>query len=167
MEALARMERVDSEGERMTDSVALKIGIFCTWALDYDLLTAFLKEKGLEGPVRKFDIPPPPTEEFWVETAKGRKTFPLSEIRPMIQKGCAFCRDMTAELADIAVGAVEGRKGWNTVLIRTDAGRSLLDSAVADGRLEIDEFPLHQLNHLKEAAQGKRLRGEQATAARS
>lgn len=167
MEALARMERAEPKGSLMTDSVVLKIGLFCTWALDYPQLTAFLKGKGVEGPVKKFDIPPPPAEEFSVETEKARQIFPLSEVRPLIQKGCAFCQDMTAELADIAVGTVEGREGWNTVLIRTDAGLSLVESAVADGRLEIDELPMDHLHHLKDAAKGKRQRGEQAIAARS
>ena len=162
MEALARMERMTPEGHSVTDSVVLKIGLFCTWALDAVELTAFLKGKGVAGPVRKFDIPPPPAEEFSVETGEGRAIFPLLEIRPLIQKGCTFCQDMTAEPADIAVGSMEGREGWNTVLIRTEVGRSLMESAVAAGKLEIDELPVDHLDHLKMAAKGKRQRGRQA-----
>ncbi len=167
MEALARMERMAPEGHSATDSVVLKIGLFCTWALDALQLTAFLKGKGVAGPVRKFDIPPPPAEEFSVESGEGRAIFPLSEIRPLIQKGCAFCQDMTAEPADIAVGTMEGRENWNTVLIRTNAGLGLVEGAVADGKLEINELPADHLDHLKMAAKGKRQRGKQAIAARS
>ena len=162
MEALARMERMGPEGSPARDSVVLKIGLFCTWALDFPQLAAFLKGKGVVGPVRKFDIPPPPAEEFLVETGEGGVIFPLSEIRPLIQKGCAFCQDMTAEAADIAVGTMEGHEGWNTVLVRTNAGLALMEGAVADGALEIEELPLDHLNHLKMAAKGKRQRGRQA-----
>ena len=164
MDAIARMERAEPKESLMAESVVLKIGLFCTWALDSEQLAAFLKEKGVVGPVRKFDIPPPPADEFSVETEKGWEVFPLSEVRPLIQKGCAFCQDMTAELADIAVGTVEGREDWNTVLVRTDAGLSLMESAIADGSLEIDELPMDHLNHLKAAAKGKRQRGKQAGA---
>ena len=75
---------------------------------------------------------------------------------------------MTAEPADIAVGTMEGREGWNTVLLRTEVQVSaLMESAVADGKLEIDELPADHLDHLKMAAKGKRQRGRQAIAVRS
>ena len=150
------------DGDKMSDAVALRIGLFCTWTLDYAQLQRFLSGEELDGPVLKFDIPPPPSEEFKVRTGEGWRDFPLSEIRPMVQKGCSLCEDMTAELADISVGTVEGDEGWNTVIVRTEVGTGLLENAIKDGWLEADDLPDENLDHLKDAARNKRERGRKA-----
>jgi coenzyme F420 hydrogenase subunit beta len=146
----------------MAKAVALKIGLFCTWALDYTRLEAYLAREDVNGPVLKFDIPPPPSEEFKVLTETGWRHFPLSDVRPMVQKGCSLCEDMTAELADISVGTVEGQDGWNTVIARTDTGMTVLEHAVEEGWLETSDLPDSNLDHLKEAAHNKRERGKKA-----
>jgi coenzyme F420 hydrogenase subunit beta len=167
MEALARMRPMGPNGGKEPDRVKLKIGLFCTWAVDYRGLHAFLKKKGVQGPVRKFDIPPPPSEVFQVWTEEGRKAFSLSEIRPLIQKGCTLCQDMTAERTDISVGTVEGQEGWNVVLIRTDRGLDSFNEAIEEGRLETAPLPDENLKHLEQAARNKRQRGKQAQEAMS
>jgi len=161
MEALARMRRMEPDGEVRMGAVAFTIGLFCTWALDYRRLQAFLSQNQIEGPVLKYDIPPPPAEEFKVLTETGWQPFPLSPVRQMVLKGCAFCEDMTAEYADISVGTVEGRDGWNTVIARTERGQALLEGAIKEGRLETDNLPDEHLAHLKEAARNKRKRAQQ------
>lgn len=162
MEALSHLKKVKPDGEEMAGRIVLKIGLFCTWALDYRSLSAFLKKQGIQEKILKFDIPPPPSEIFQVRTDKGCIDFPLSLIRPMIQPGCELCRDMTSEQADISVGAVEGKEGWNMVVIRTDQGLLFFDEAVNKGALESEEVPQGNLEHLKEAAQNKRERGQRA-----
>lgn len=162
MEALARMRLMKPDGEEMDSRIVLKIGLFCTWAVDYRGLEAFLKTKDMEGAVKKFDIPPPPAEIFQVMTEKGQKNFPLSDIRHLIQKGCTLCQDMTAEMADISVGTVEGNNEWNTVVIRTDRGAELFNAAVKEGWLETNNLPVENLDHLKEASLNKRERGKKA-----
>ena len=162
MEALARMRRIEPDGKERSNRVVLKIGIFCTWALDYRKLEAFLKQRGVEGADLKFDIPPPPSEIFMVRSKAGRRDFDLADIRPLIQKGCALCRDMTAEWTDLSVGTVEGLEAWNTLVVRTDRGRELVNAAVAEGWLETDQLPEENLDHLKEAAHNKRQRGKKA-----
>jgi len=167
MEALARMRLMRPDGKERAGAVSLKIGLFCTWAIDYPRLKAYLDRQKVEGPVLKFDIPPPPSEAFKVKTQTGWRDFPLSDIRPMVQKGCSLCEDMTAEQSDISVGTAEGREGWNTVIARTDTGSQLLKSLIVEGRLEIDDLPGASLDHLKEAARNKRHRARQAAMDRS
>lgn len=163
MEALARMRQMQPDGDERAKAVALRIGLFCTWALDYPQLQAYLVRQGVEGPLLKFDIPPPPSEVFKVRTAEaGWRAFPLSDVRQMVQQGCFLCEDMTAEQADISVGTVEGQEEWNTVIARTDAGSQLLKRAVEEGWLETDELPGENLDHLKEAAGNKRKKARQA-----
>jgi len=160
MEALARMRLLEPDGEERSGAIALRIGLFCTWALDYRRMERFLAETGLEGPILKFDIPPPPEEVFRVHTAKGWREIPLSEIRPMIQEGCTLCEDMTALCADLSVGSVEGQAGWNTVIVRTEPGERVINAAVDSGDIEVDHLPDANLAHLREAALNKRARAQ-------
>jgi len=162
MEALERMARSSSDAAERTKRVKLKIGLFCTWALDHRLLKRFLEARYIEGPVRKFDIPPPPAETFMLLTQSGWVHIPLGEVRNLIQKGCGLCADMTAEWADISVGAVEGRNNWNTVIIRTKTGEKLFKEAVDEGAIEIEELHRENLDHLTKAASNKRKRAETA-----
>ncbi|MGD9321469.1 MAG: Coenzyme F420 hydrogenase/dehydrogenase, beta subunit C-terminal domain, partial [Desulfobacteraceae bacterium] len=162
MEALARMRRMNPDGEERDGRVSLKIGLFCTWALDYRKLHNYLKTMGIGGPIQKYDIPPPPAQIFQVQTEQGWQTFPLDELRPSIQEGCTLCQDMTAEWADISVGTVEGMEGWNTVVVRSERGAQLLSGYVKAGHLEIRELPEENLAHLIEASTNKRKRGNSA-----
>jgi coenzyme F420 hydrogenase subunit beta len=162
MEALMRMKHMEPDGSERSARVSLKVGLFCTWALDYRAVAAFLREKGLYGPYGKFDIPPPPSEKFLVETEEGWNEFPLAEMRPMVQPGCALCRDMTAEWADISVGTAEGHAAWNTVIIRTEAGAEIFEEAMKRNLIETDRLPAENFDHLKEAAHNKRERGRAA-----
>ncbi|MBU0992134.1 MAG: Coenzyme F420 hydrogenase/dehydrogenase, beta subunit C-terminal domain [Proteobacteria bacterium] len=162
MEALERRHQYYIK-KQMTDQVTLKIGLFCTWALDYRKLAAYLEQEGLTGTVIKCDIPPPPAEIFRVYTTGGTFDFPLPDIRQMIQKGCSVCTDMTSLYADISLGAYEGREGWNTLIIRTETGEKLVDLAVSKGRIEIEAFPEKNMSDLDHAAQNKKNRGADAS----
>jgi coenzyme F420 hydrogenase subunit beta len=140
------------------DSICLVIGIFCTWALDYRLVHKFFKDKGLQGLAKRYDIPPPPANVFRVITESKTFGFPLELIRPMILPGCSFCCDMTAETADLSVGAVEGMDDWNTLIVRTQKGEDLVRAARQRGVLEIEDLPEENLSHLEEASVAKRKR---------
>jgi len=70
---------------------------------------------------------------------------------------------MTAEWADVSVGAYEGKPGWNTLIIRSERGEALVDEAVKQGCLAIDELPESSLAHLTEGSDGKRRRARENT----
>lgn len=158
MDALARMRLAKPDGKERSGRITLKIGLFCTWAIDHRRLEAFLEHECVNSSIKKFDIPPPPSENFRVQTETGWVDFPLDSVRPFIQKGCTICKDMTAEMADISIGTVEGREGWNTVIARTKVGEELINAAEAEGWLEIDDLPDENFIHLKEAALNKQKR---------
>jgi coenzyme F420 hydrogenase subunit beta len=65
---------------------------------------------------------------------------------------------MTAELSDISVGTVEGKEGWNTVIVRTAMGENLLKRAKNAGVIETRPLPKDNLSHLKEASLLKKRR---------
>jgi len=141
------------------DRVALVIGLFCTWALDYKPFMAFLHERSNGRSIRKLNITSPP--ERILEVTAGGKLYRISvdDIRPFIRPSCRVCFDMTAELSDISVGTVEGKEGWNTVIVRTAMGQDLLRRAKNRGVIETQPLAKSNLNQLKEASLRKKRRG--------
>jgi coenzyme F420 hydrogenase subunit beta len=165
--ALAKMKEAPAENRISIDNVKLAIGLFCTWALCPDGFHQFLKENLDLPQVKKFDIPPPPANRFDAYTRSGTVSFPLEQIRKFTMPTCAYCLDMTSEFSDISVGSVEGIEGWNTVIIRTDAGAKLMEMAKAKRKLETDNLPARNLAHLKQASLLKKKRALKEIANRS
>ncbi|MEW5723646.1 MAG: Coenzyme F420 hydrogenase/dehydrogenase, beta subunit C-terminal domain [Thermodesulfobacteriota bacterium] len=139
--------------------IKLLLGLFCTWALDYRRLSSYLRFMLFGERAFGYDIPPPPADVFKVFTGDGVKAFPLEEIRRFRLGACRFCDDMTSTQADVSVGACEGLDGWNTVIVRTAAGKKLVDLALDRNLLRVDEMHPSDLEHLREAAGLKRERG--------
>ncbi len=63
------------------------------------------------------------------------KTIPLVEAKKYTRKGCASCTDFSAELADISAGGL-GLSGWTFIVIRTEKGEELFESAEMKGLLK-------------------------------
>jgi coenzyme F420 hydrogenase subunit beta len=156
--ALAKMRTSPVEKGDQIEKLKLVVGLFCTWALHYEDFVGFLREKTQLAEITRVDIPPPPANVFEVYTDSSRVSIPLDEVRRFIRSTCEVCLDMTAELADVSVGAAEGVEGWNTLIVRSEAGAELVEAAVAAGALERAPLPDENLEHLKEAVLLKRKR---------
>lgn len=156
--ALARMKVSTLEKRTPIDQVNLIIGLFCTWALDYKLFVAFLNERVGGRSVKKLNITPPPERILEISVGNELYRVPVDEIRPFIRPSCRVCFDMTAELSDISVGTVEGKKNWNKVIVRTEAGDKLLMKAKKADVIETRALPEDHLNHLREASVLKKKR---------
>ena len=157
--ALAKMRASPLENRNNVDKLGLVIGLFCTWALAYQDFARFLAEQASLDRISKLDIPPPPANVFQIFADSVSVSIPLDDVRRFIRPTCNVCLDLTAEFADIAVGAAEGIDGWNTLIVRSERGRELVDAARAAGVLEVDALPPENLDHLKQASLGKRRRG--------
>jgi coenzyme F420 hydrogenase subunit beta len=72
---------------------------------------------------------------------------------------CLFCRDYSAELADISVGGL-ATEGWTITVIRTNAGNNIFQGAIKKGILTANEIGLEskQLKLLKKLCDKKRTR---------
>lgn len=156
MTALAQMRMNPLEREDFRDPVALSIGLFCTWALDTRKLKHLLKDHMDLDSIVSMDVPPPPAQVMTFNTSSGTVDIPLSDIRPLIPKGCGICPDMTAEFADVSVGALEGEPGWNTLIVRTARGAEWVEDAAAQGFLILEAMPEASLANLKTGALGKK-----------
>jgi len=156
--AVRKMALYDLQGEGFRERIALTIGLFCNWAFSAGAFTEALRDRLSGKDVKKIDIPPPPANRLDIVTSEGVESIPLDDLRHLIQGACAICPDMTSEYSDVSVGMFEGRAGWNTVIVRTAAGREIVARAVASGSLGIEPFPQSNLDHLKQASARKRLR---------
>lgn len=154
--AQARLDPLKREDFR--DPIALTVGLLCTWAVDARKFIPLVAGQTDIGKVTGMDVPPPPAAVMEIHTTDGGFSIPLEEIRKTVPAGCAICPDMTAELADISIGAMEGDYTWNTLIVRTARGAALVEQAVSQGYLELLEMPAENLANLNQGAAGKKKR---------
>ncbi|MGB9616748.1 MAG: Coenzyme F420 hydrogenase/dehydrogenase, beta subunit C-terminal domain [Desulfomonilaceae bacterium] len=159
--SVRKMMLSDVKQEDIRRRIKLVVGLFCNWAFSAREFTAFLAERFLDAAIRRIHIPPPPANCLELETPQGIITISLEEVRPFIQKSCWQCPDMTSELADLSIGMYEGRPGWNTLVVRTDLGKEIIDDMTSSGVLETEVFPETNLAHLEFASRRKKERAPQ------
>jgi coenzyme F420 hydrogenase subunit beta len=156
--SVAQMRMNPLEKEDFVDSVALVVGLFCTWAIDFRTFAPFISKRVDITTITKVDIPPPPSEIMEVYMGEEKIEIPLNEIRELVPETCSYCIDMTSEFSDISVGVLEGRPDMNTLIIRTDRGQKIVNEAVQEGYLVIEDVPEENLEHLMWAAGNKKKR---------
>jgi len=161
--ALAKMRlKPQPAKDDYIDKLRLVIGLFCGWAFSWRDLSKLLQDKAEEASILGMDIPPSKYECMEVYTTNGTLTIPLDEVLPCVKEGCQYCFDMTAEFSDLSVGSArlpEGwdtAKGWNQVIVRSQAGQELLDLARSKGVLEFRDLPDGNLEKLKTASMNKK-----------
>ena len=156
--ALRKMQLYDIRKQNINKRVRFVLGLFCNWSFSAQEFLSFLSSRVGEKEITRFDVPPPPANELVIESKGGKTAIPLNELRPFIQSACGNCPDLTSEFADLSVGMLEGRPGWNTLVIRNEIGSDLVDTAQELGIIEIEPFPSENLAHLQKASINKRER---------
>ncbi|MFP6609896.1 MAG: Coenzyme F420 hydrogenase/dehydrogenase, beta subunit C-terminal domain [Deltaproteobacteria bacterium] len=122
--------------------VVLQIGLLCSEVFDF----AGLMQGKIEGElgipledVKKFNV----KGEVLVYLKNGSLvTIDLKDAQEHARPECHHCGDFSAEVADISCGGV-GAMDWTIVIVRTDAGREIMDKMKAAGLLKlrpIEEF---------------------------
>jgi coenzyme F420 hydrogenase subunit beta len=161
--ALGKMKaNPDEKDKDRLGRLKLVIGLFCGWTLDWDKLEALIKDKMGEKEILSIDIPPSKHACMEVTTKEGITEIPIDEVNKCVRDNCSYCYDMTAEFADISVGSArssegwEVDKGWNQVVVRSEAGQQLLGLAREKGILEFKEVPEANVDKLKAASLGKK-----------
>jgi len=161
MTAVAQMKGNPLGREDFHDPVTLSVGLFCNWALDPRSLLVFLSARVDLSRITGMDIPPPPADMLEVRMGDETMGIPLNEVRPIIPETCFFCPDLTSEWADVSVGMLEGRAGWNTLILRTEAGEEVAAGAAKAGYLELESLPEESAAHLAWAGRQKKMRSFQ------
>ena len=102
------------------------IGLFCFEAFDYEKLKEETKRL-LGVDLDKAEKTQIHKGKYIVQVDGKEYSCKVKELNSAIEKGCAYCDDFTARLADISVGSVGSPDGYSTVIVRSDAGKKLLE----------------------------------------
>jgi coenzyme F420-reducing hydrogenase beta subunit len=138
-------------GER----IALVVGLFCMWSLSHRDFEKMIEPLTGDEKLKRVDVP---QGRFIVETDRDTLELDHDSVRSHSRQTCRTCFDFTSELADLSVGSTEWKDDWNTLIVRTAAGRAFLDAAVERGSIEVEPFPEDRLGLLKEASLNKKRR---------
>jgi coenzyme F420 hydrogenase subunit beta len=102
------------------------IGLFCFEAFDY--------EKLKEETQRLLGVDLDKSEKTQIHKGKyivrieGKEySTSVRDLSKAVEKGCVYCDDFTAKLADISVGSVGSEDGYSTVIVRSQKGKKLLE----------------------------------------
>lgn len=161
VQAIAQMRSNVLNETDFNDPTGLVIGLFCTWALQFEAFSNFISKQIDPNKIIKMDIPPPPSEIMEIYTDNGRLDISLDEIRKQVPNTCSYCIDMTSEFSDISVGVLENNPSMNTIITRTERGEKIVEEAKKEGYLIIEKINDENLEHLKKASSNKRKRALQ------
>ena len=124
----------------------MTIGLFCSKVYTHDkLVTEFIqKQHGIDP--SKITRTVIKRNRFKVYVGADMVLdVSTKDLERYVSHPCHYCIDYVAELADISVGAVGSPDGWTTVIIRSELGQKLFDSAVKAGAIEVK--PIEQSKH--------------------
>jgi coenzyme F420 hydrogenase subunit beta len=72
----------------------------------------------------------------------------LKDLEEATEKACRYCDDFTSRLADVSVGSVGSKKGYSTVIVRSETGEKLVESLDCDKRA-VDKEEIAKLSKFK------------------
>ncbi|MDY0132378.1 MAG: Coenzyme F420 hydrogenase/dehydrogenase, beta subunit C-terminal domain [Desulforegulaceae bacterium] len=153
--SLAKFETLDKNFQKPF-LPEIKISLFCTWSLNPEKYSNYLKKNFKNKEIKSCFINPSNKNKIFFElNDNSTAELNIDEIRKFIRKGCASCTDLTGKYSDISVGDCETDKNFNTLIIRTQKGRELVNNAVKNNYLEISDYPENTKTMLEKAAQNK------------
>jgi len=115
------------------------IGLFCFEAFDYEKLKEETKRL-LGVDLDKAEKTQIHKGKYIVQVDGKEYSCKVRDLHKAVEKGCVYCDDFTAKLADISVGSVGSPDGYSTVIVRSDAGKRLLEKLdLAKGDVNTEE----------------------------
>ena len=102
------------------------IGLFCFEAFDYEKLKEETRRL-LGVDLDKAEKTQIHKGKYIVQVDGKEYSCKVKDLHKAVEKGCVYCDDFTARLADISVGSVGSPDGYSTVIVRSDRGNKLLE----------------------------------------
>ena len=116
--------------------LALNIGLLCSKTFDDAIFEELLLAKyGLHrAEIKKMNIKG--RLQVWMHDGRYVEV-PLKECHAYTREGCKMCPDFAAEHADVSTGGIGAYNDWTLTVVRTDAGRELMDGLLDEGWIEV------------------------------
>jgi coenzyme F420 hydrogenase subunit beta len=135
--------------------LSLTIGLLCSKTFDDAIFEELFEAK---YQIKRADITKMNIKgvfQIWTKDGAFHEV-PLKEAHAFTREGCTHCPDFAAEHADISTGGIGAFGDWTLVIVRTDAGRELMNALKERGLIETrpgDDDPgavalLHKLAQL-------------------
>ena len=116
------------------------IGLFCFEAFDYEKLKEET-QRLLGVDLDKAEKTQIHKGKYIVQVDGKEYSCKVKDLHKAVEKGCVYCDDFTAKLADISVGSVGSPDGYSTVIVRSDVGKRLLEKLnLAKGEVNTEEI---------------------------
>jgi len=115
---------------------SLSIGLLCSKTFDDAIFPELFEARyGLQRKdIVKMNIKG--VFQVWMRDGAYHE-IPLKEAHGWTREGCKSCPDFAAEHADIATGGIGAFNDWTLTIVRTERGRELFHSMVADDAVEV------------------------------
>jgi len=115
--------------------LSLNIGLLCSKTFDDAIFDELLEAKyGLpRASIKKMNIKG--RLQIWTHDGEYHEV-PLKECHAWTREGCQLCPDFAAEHADISTGGIGKYNDWTLTIVRTDAGRDVMEAMLRDGWIE-------------------------------
>ena len=126
-----RARKAGKAGRRL----ALSIGLLCSKTFDDAIFDELVRSQVRPGPGRHRED----EHQGRLPDLDARRRLPRDPAQGMprwTREGCKTCPDFAAEHADISTGGIGAFNDWTLTLVRTDAGREIIDGMIADGVIE-------------------------------
>jgi coenzyme F420 hydrogenase subunit beta len=116
--------------------LSLNIGLLCSKTFDDAIFEELFEAKyGLhKADIKKMNIKG--VFQIWMHNGDYHEV-PLKECHAWTREGCNMCPDFAAEHADISTGGIGAFNDWTLTIVRTDAGREVMDGMLAEGWIEV------------------------------
>ena len=159
-EKMLAVGRDTHNAHNFSSNVRLRIGLFCKGAYSYDkLVKEYLERKrGINiSEITKLDI-----REDVLHVYAGEKELlnaGINEIEDYKREGCKVCEDFTGLFSDISVGNVGTPAGKSSVIIHTDFGKEVFESALQWGFIEAEPMKKSGVEQIHRLMKEKREAG--------
>jgi len=116
--------------------LSLNIGLLCSKTFDDAIFDELLDAKyGLKrADIKKMNIKG--RLQIWMHDGEYHEV-PLKECHAWTREGCKQCPDFAAEHADISTGGIGAFNDWTLTIVRTEAGREVMDGMLAEGWIDV------------------------------
>lgn len=144
---------------KLAKNVVFTMGLFCSKVFDYQkMMVDYVQGKrGIDlQTVTKVNV-----KKARLLVYVGEKLVidePVEAVAFSAREECNVCIDYSAELADIALGAIGSAQGWTTILTRTPRGEEIVQGAARAGYLEMRPLSERGLKFVEKLCMMKRRR---------
>jgi len=135
--AISKMRLMNVKPSHVIDFV---ISLFCFENFDYEKLMNILDKKIKIKPsnIKKVQI-----KKNMFVTSKDSKEFEINikDLDEAVRNNCLECDEFVGKYSDLSIGASGAPTGYSIIVIRTDKGKTLMHSLIADGYIEKYKIP--------------------------